>query len=110
MKTILSLAFSALLTACVQVGPKDIPINDCPKLRVPECPQCPTCPKLTVPQCPSDDVVAIKEDKKECPTVNIPPIDQTVTIKIRGNTVEADEGGAKLLRYYVYAQKLLRSH
>jgi hypothetical protein len=70
----------------VQVGPKDIPINNCPKLSVPECP------------------------KTECPkSVELPPLDNQIHIKIDEKKIEADAGGEKLIRNYVYARELLRS-
>jgi hypothetical protein len=76
----------SILCGCVQVGPKDIPINNCPKLSVPECP------------------------KTECPkSVELPPLDNQIHIKIDGNKIEADAGGEKLIRNYVYARELLRS-
>lgn len=88
MTRITTLAFSLLMVGCVQVGPKTMPVSECPKLTVP---QCPKCPSLSAGN-----------------TAQLPAIDETVTIKIRGNQVEADQGGEKLLRYYVYAQKLLQ--
>lgn len=86
-----TLVFNLLLAGCVQVGPKDLPVADCPKLSVPECPKCPTLSSSVKTSTP------------------LPAIDQTVTIKIRGDQVEADPGGERLLRYYVYARKVLQS-
>lgn len=83
-----------LLAGCIQVGPKEVPVSECPKLKVPECPKCPTL-AAPVPQKPI--------------AATMPAIDQTVTIKIRGDNVEADAGGEKLLRAYVQARKLLQS-
>lgn len=86
MKVLTMIAGCTILYGCVQVGPKDIPINDCPKLSVPECP------------------------KTECPkSVELPPLDNQIHIKIDGNKIEADAGGEKLIRNYVYARELLRS-
>lgn len=88
MKVLTIIAGCTILYGCVQVGPKDIPVNNCPKLSVPECP------------------------KAECPksiSIELPPLEQQVNIKIDGDKVEVDQGGEKLIRNYVYARELLRS-
>jgi hypothetical protein len=71
----------------VQVGPKSLPVQECPKLTVPECP---------------------KPAIRACATYELPGIAETVTIKIRGNVIEADAGGEQLIRNYARAQSLLR--
>ena len=73
-----------MLSACVQVAPN---------LKLPE--KAP-CPKVEPVACPT------------IPQYKLPPIANEVTIKIRGNSVEADAGGEQLIREYSKAQRLLR--
>ena len=73
-----------MLSACVQVAPN---------LKLPE--KVP-CPKVEPVACPT------------IPQYKLPPIANEVTIKIRGNSVEADAGGEQLIREYSKAQRLLR--
>lgn len=87
MKCLTALALCVTLIGCVQVGPKTLPVQECPK--------------LTVPQCPKPAI-------KSCATYELPGIAETVTIKIRGNVIEADAGGEQLIRNYARAQSLLR--
>ena len=87
MKNLTFLLACVILQGCVQVGPKTLPVGECPK--------------LTVPQCPT--LVAPKE-------VNMPGIPEVVTMKIRGDViVECDAGCESLIRNYAKAQELLRS-
>lgn len=87
MKCLTTLALCVIVTGCVQVGPKTLPVQECPKLTVPECP---------------------KPAIRACATYELPGIAETVTIKIRGNVIEADAGGEQLIRNYARAQSLLR--
>lgn len=92
-KGVACVILTASMSACVQVGPKSLPAvqTACPKLTAPPAPQC---PKLTV---------------ESCNRYDLPPIGNTVTIRIRDNVVEADAGGELLIREYARAQRLLRS-
>lgn len=87
MKCLTVLILCGTLLGCVQVGPKTLPVQECPKLTVPSCP---------------------KVEPKSCSHYELPGIPQTVTIKIRGDVVEADAGGEQLIRNYSRAQQLLR--
>jgi len=73
-----------MLSACVQVAPN---------LKLPEKVSCPKVEPVTCPTIPQH---------------KLPPIANEVTIKIRGNQVEADAGGELLIREYAKAQQLLR--
>lgn len=63
---------------------------------------------LYLPGCVSAPVNIPPIPAEPCPKLSMPPVPQTVNLKIDGDKVEADDGGDMLLRGYVRARGLLR--
>lgn len=53
------------------------------------------------------NVAPIKVDHA-CEKLELPPLPQKAVIKIDGNSVDADEGGQTILKYYVAARRILK--
>jgi hypothetical protein len=68
-----------------------------PFLLLSACVSAPIAPNLKLP-----------EPAKECPKLALPSVPNEVHLTIKGDQIEADAGGALLLRGYVRARSLLK--
>lgn len=59
------------------------------------CVEAPVAPNLRLPEL-------------KCPKVEAPPVPQVANLHIQGDHIEADAGGALLLRWYVFLREQVR--